>query len=110
MLTLFSRLCPSSSIPRSLNGIKQLNHKAVSIYKFGEIHIPYPTGWEIEKLIFPIDPIIVYLRDPMELIAELFVNPKIMFKYRSHINFRYYNKGSDPTISPIHADLMTSEW
>ena len=110
MLTFFNRLCLNSSIPRSLNGIKQLIHKAVSIYKFGEIHIPYPTGWEIEKLILPIDPIIVYLRDPMELIAELFVNPQIMFKYRSHINFRYYNKGSDPTISPIHADLMTSEW
>ena len=52
----------------------------------------------------------VYLRDPMELIAELFVNPQIMFKYRSHIHFRYYNKSNNPIISPVHADLMTSEW
>ena len=81
MLKLFNRLCTNSSIPRSLNGIKQLIHKAVSVYKFGELHIPYPTGWEVEKLAFPIDPIMVYLRDPMELIAELFVNPQIMFKY-----------------------------
>jgi len=110
MLKLFNRLCTNSSIPRSLNGIKQLIHKAVSVYKFGELHIPYPTGWEVEKLAFPIDPIMVYLRDPMELIAELFVNPQIMFKYRSHIHFRYYNKSNNPIISPVHADLMTSEW
>jgi len=52
----------------------------------------------------------VYLRDPIELIAELFVNPQIMFKYRSNIHFRYYNKSNNPIISPVHADLMTSEW
>ena len=33
-----------------------------------------------------------------------------MFKYRSHIHFRYYNKSNNPIISPVHADLMTSEW
>ena len=103
MLTLFG-LCANSSIPRSLNGIKQLIHDAVSIYKFGELHVPYPS-WEIEELIFPIDTIIVYIRDPMKLlIAELFVNPQIMFKYRSHINFRNYNKGSsDLTSLALHA-------
>jgi len=52
----------------------------------------------------------VYLRDPMELMAELFVNTQIMFKYRSHINYRYYNKSNYPIISRVHADLMTSEW
>jgi len=46
----------------------------------------------------------VYLRDPIELIAELFVNPQIMFKYRSSIHFRYYNKNKNPIISPVHAD------
>ena len=39
MLKLFNRLCTNCSIPRSLNEIKQLIHKAVSIYKFGEFYI-----------------------------------------------------------------------
>ena len=109
MLKLIRRMTGRSSIPRSLNGVKQKIHRALSINKFGELHIVYPAGWKLDELSIPIDPIMVYLRDPIELISELFVNPLIMFKYKSQVKFKYYNNGLND-FSLIHADIMTSEW
>ena len=100
---------PRSAIPESLNGVKYKIFQKLKIYKYGKIQIDWPQGWRIDEMPLEISPIVVYLRDPIMLIAELFINPEIMFKYKNEVHFRYCGDvggGRENT----YANLMSSVW
>ena len=87
MLKLFNRICTNSPI-------------MLSIYKFGELHF----------YCFPYRPNNGIFTRPDRVDRRTFCEYPDHVQYRSHINYRYYNKSNYPIISRVHADLMTSEW
>ena len=102
---------PRSAIPESLNGVKYKIFQKLKIYKYGKLQIDWPEGWHIDEMAFEINPIQVYLRDPIMLVAELFVNPEIMFKYKNDVHFRYYSGSIDGGgRENTYANLMSSIW
>jgi len=55
--------------------------------------INWPSGWKVDTMKgIQFSPIMIYLLDPSELIADLFINPEIMFKHNEHVKFDYYVK------------------
>ena len=105
----------SSHIPKSVTGVRhQIEALINSVYKVQRFTVAWPEGWNMETYPTHIDPIVLYLRDPIELIAELFINPEIMFKNRNHVRFDYYEQPTTApggaSSSPMIGDLMCSEW
>jgi len=96
----------SSHIRKSVNGIRYKVEKCLKTYTMFPLQIKWPAGWKIDTMKgMQLSPIMIYLRDPIELIAEVFVNPEIMFKHRDHVKFDYYVKQNSQ-----YGDLMCSEW
>ena len=74
----------STRIPRSVTGItNQIELMLKPIMKrILPISISWPEGWHMERYCGRdnLEPVILHLRVPIELISELFINPEIMFK------------------------------
>ena len=54
--------------------------------------INWPESWEMDRMQankFP--PIKIYLRDPIELISYLFIDPEIMFGWQDQVKLRHYS-------------------
>ena len=102
---LFPRVS-SAHIRKSVNGIKYKIEKCLKTYTMHPLQIQWPSGWKVNTMKgMELRPITIYIRDPMELIAELLVNPEIMFKYAAHVRFDYFANDNNR-----YGDLMSSEW
>ena len=93
-------------IRKSVNGVKYKIEKCLRTYVMHPLQIKWPLGWKVDTMKgMELSPIMIYMRDPMEVIAELLVNPKVMFKYRDHVKFDYFRNDAN-----AYCDLMSSEW
>ena len=115
-LDLHHELCErngiESIVPRSTVGVSNQIKKCLNLYQYGTLQIQWPPGWQIDSYdgFAQLKKVELYLRDPMELISELFVNPEIMFKYRDQIYFEYFNNRSSLNASDIYSEVMCSLW
>jgi len=111
-LKLHHKLCMNdgigSTVPQSTLGVSYKIKQCLSLFKYGTLQIEWPPGWNMDTfngLTENGKQVELYLRDPMELISELFINPEIMFKYKNSVRFDYFDCSDNS-----YGDVMCSKW
>jgi len=90
-------------IPRSLPGLKSEISKNLSHYKITNIQVDWYEHWKVHEIGIE-DPIFIHVRNPIEIISEMLVDPEIMYKWKEHVHFEYYNDNNRI------GNVMTSPW
>jgi len=101
---IYTRYDAEGTIPGTLNGIKNSVFNDMSHYNYETIQVHWFEDWNID-VIGIMDPLDIHLRNPIELISELMVDPEIMFKWKDDIVFDYVLNTSG-----VISDIMTSPW
>ena len=97
MLQLIRTINPNSKLPVSWKTFERKNAESTSDFKYLEIKIPYPEEWQLNKWTYPVplEDIIIFVRDPIEIISLQLVDPVLQFMWSDHISYIAFIKRND---------------
>jgi len=102
--SIYVRYDINNTIPSSLNSIRNTVYNDMSHYNYKTILVQWFEDWNVDEIGIH-DPLHLHLRNPIELIAELLVDPEIMLKWRDDVVFDYVE-----CINGVVGDIMSSLW
>ena len=116
MLKLVKLLSPDITmkhIPKSWKTITRFIDEQTNFYICHKATIPFPKHWEMDKwncnnAPCP-EPVVIRIRDLLELIADQCVNPIIHLLWKDHVHINCYKKSNEEEKN-VYCDIMTSEW
>ena len=114
LLSIITSLEPKYAMPSDVRTLASCDINNISQYDVAEIEIDWIKSWQMKNMIknnFP--KIKLFIKDPIEMISYMFIEPKLMFGYKKEVKFRFHKLSQlDSTGKAVSAvgDVMTSFW